>query len=94
MKISTKIEYKCDFCDCIDHSKIDIQEHENACVYNPKNKACETCGWISRYINGCGCKCGLGGNKTDCGNYSNIGIIIKWTSPEDVNKILDFVKEL
>ena len=37
-----KALYRCDFCEKTGTVE-EIQEHEEKCLYNPKNKSCATC---------------------------------------------------
>ena len=35
--------YKCDYCSAIREDKESMIVHEDGCLDNPKNRACETC---------------------------------------------------
>ena len=35
--------WKCDFCTDTNVDKEKVKEHEDSCVFNPKNKSCHTC---------------------------------------------------
>lgn len=35
--------YQCDFCKFYKKTKLSVENHEEYCYHNPKNKACATC---------------------------------------------------